>query len=114
MHGCVSRLLALLHLRYGRLGIYLTLRALCIYVFSSYFHVIRFSHFVLILGVGRLPLLHPVNREAVTRTHFMLFYVFSIFSSHTPLSFERESRQKRFSFSATREAAKWYRCEDSA
>jgi len=35
------------------------------------------------------------------------FYVFSIFSSHTPLSFERESRRKRFSYSATREAAKW-------
>ena len=64
------------------------------------------------LGVSRLPLLHPVNREAVIRTHFMhtflcYFYVFYIFPSHTPLSFERESRQKRFSYSATREAAKW-------
>ena len=35
------------------------------------------------------------------------FYVFSLFSSHTPLPFERKSRQKRFSYSATREAAKW-------
>ena len=101
--GDVSRSLAPLHFRYGRLGIYFTLRALCLYVLSI------LSSF---LGVSRLPLLHPVNREAVIRTHFMhtvlcYFYVFYIFPSHTPLSFERESRQKRFSYSATREAAKW-------
>ena len=42
---------------------------------------------------------------------FSVFYFhifcFLFFFSHTPLSFERESRQKRFSYSATREAAKW-------
>ena len=100
--GDVSRSLAPLHFRYGRLGIYFTLRALCLYVLSI------LSSF---LGVGRLPLLHSVNREAVTRTFYAhilcYFYVFSLFSSHTPLSFERESRRKRFSYSATREAAKW-------
>ena len=101
--GDVSHSLALLHFRYGRLGLYFTLRALCLYVLSI------LSSF---LGVSRLPLLHPVNREAVIRTHFMhtflcYFYAFYIFPSHTPPSFERESRQKRFSYSATREAAKW-------
>ena len=54
-----------------------------------------------------------------TRPYFLWFHssIFSVFYfhifcflfffSHTPLSFERESRQKRFSYSATREAAKW-------
>ena len=55
-------------------------------------------------GVGRLHTLYPVNREAVPLVHISCFL---FFSSHTPLSFERESRQKRFSYSATREAAKW-------
>ena len=97
--GDVSRSLAPLHCRYGRLGIYFTLRALCLYVLSI------LSSF---LGVSRLPLLHPVNREAVIRTHFyVIFMSFIFFPSHTPLSFERESRQKQFSYSATREAAKW-------
>ena len=110
--GAVSRL-PLRPCRSGRLGVYF-LYALSVYIFSISFPVISFSIFVLILGVARLRSLHPVNREAVTRTHFCYFYVFSVFSSHTPLSVERESRQKRFSYSATREAAKWYRCEDSA
>ena len=55
-------------------------------------------------GVGRLHTLYPVNREAVPLVHI---FCFLSFFSHTPLSFERESRQKRFSYSATREAAKW-------
>ena len=55
-------------------------------------------------GVGRLHTLYPVNREAVPLVHI---FCFLFFFSHTPLSFERESRQKRFSYSATREAAKW-------
>ena len=55
-------------------------------------------------GVGRLHTLYPVNREAVPLVHI---FCFVFFFSHTPLSFERESRQKRFSYSATREAAKW-------
>ena len=55
-------------------------------------------------GVGRLHTLYPVNREAVPLVHI---FCFLFFFSHTPLSFERESRQKRFTYSATREAAKW-------
>jgi len=72
-----------------------------------------FSISVLILGVGRLPMLNPVNREAVPLVHTFYMYVYVLVIFHTPLSFERESRQKRFSCSATREAAKWGKCENN-
>ena len=55
----VSRLLAMLHLRYGRLRSHLTLRAL----------YLCFLLFVLIVGVARLPMMTPVNREAVPLVH---------------------------------------------
>ena len=80
----VSRLLAMLHLRYGRLRSHLTLRAL----------YLCFLLFVLIVGVARLPMLNPVNREAVPLVHTIyLFMCCVFFSSHTPLSFERESSE---------------------
>ena len=115
----VSRLLAMLHLRYGRLRSHLTLRAL--YLCSLLF--------VLIVGVARLPMLNPVNREAVPfvhtlriflsirthtlRTFFVVYFLFTlriffvVYFLFTLLYLSRESRQKRFSNSATREAAKW-------
>ena len=56
------------------------------------------------LGVGRLPLLHPVNREAVTRTHFMhTFYVIlcvlSFLFTHSSIFRERESSETILLFS---------------
>ena len=77
-------------------------------LFSSVFLLVTpmpsiWPHF----GVGRLHALYPVNREAVPLVHTFCIFCFLFFFSHTPLSFERESRQKRFSYSATREAAKW-------
>ena len=95
----VSRLLAMLHLRYGRLRSHLTLRAL--YICSLLF--------VLIVGVARLPMLNPVNREAVPLVHTLYVLCVVYFSLHTLLYLSRKSRQKRFSYSATREAAKWSR-----
>ena len=102
----VSRLLAPLHLRYGRLSSHLTLRAiyLCFYLYLLVPTFILYfcPHF----GVGRLHVLHPVNREAVPLIHtFCIFAVF-YFSLHTLLYLSRESRQKRSSYSATREAVK--------
>ena len=86
----VSRLLAMLHLRYGRLRSHLTLRAL----------YLCFLLFVLIVGVARLPMLNPVNREAVPLVHTIyLFMCCVFFSSHTPLSFERESSETILLFS---------------
>ena len=106
----VSRLLAMLHPRYGRLRSHLTLRAL--YLCSLLF--------VLIVGVARLPMLNPVNREAVPFVHtlrifFVVYFLFTlriffvVYFLFTLLYLSRESRQKRFSNSATREAAKWGR-----
>ena len=55
-----------------------------------------------ILSTGRR--FHSSIFSVVPLVHI---FCFLFFFSHTPLSFERESRQKRFSYSATREAAKW-------
>ena len=96
----VSRLLAMLHLRYGRLRSHLTLRAL----------YLCFLLFVLIVGVARLPMLNPVNREAVPFVHTLRIF-FVVYFLFTLLYLSRESRQKRFSNSATREAAKWGRAK---
>ena len=86
----VSRLLAMLHLRYGRLRSHLTLRAL----------YLCFLLFVLIVGVARLPMLNPVNREAVPLVHTLYVFMCCVFfSSHTPLSFERESSETILLFS---------------
>jgi len=81
--GAVSRL-PLRPCRSGRLGVSF-LYALSVYIFSISFPVISFSIFVLILGVAWLRLLHPVNREAVTRTHFFVISMCSLFSLHTLL-----------------------------
>ena len=93
----VSRLLALLHLRYGRLSSHLTLRAVYLsfylYLFVTTFVLYFCSHF----GVGRLHVLHPVNREAVPLVHTVC--IFFVFYSHTPLSFERESSETVLLFS---------------
>ena len=89
-------------------------RSLSICCLSSYFHVIRFSIFVLILGVGRLPLLHPVNREAVTRTHFMLFLcVLYFLFSHSSIFRERESSETILLFSDSG-GSEVEPCEDGA
>ena len=86
----VSRLLAMLHPRYGRLRSHHTLRVL--YLCSLLF--------VLIVGVAWLPMLNPVNREAVPLVHTIyLFMCCVFFSSHTPLSFERESSETILLFS---------------
>ena len=90
----VSRLLAMLHLRYGRLRSHLTLRAL----------YLCFLLFVLIVGVARLPMLNPVTREAVPFVHTLcifcvVYFLFTLrilcclFSLHPPLSFEGESSE---------------------
>ena len=107
--GDVSRSLAPLHFRYGRLGIYFTLRALCLYVLSI------LSSF---LGVGRLPLLHPVNREAVTRTFyahiFMLFLCVLYFSfTYSSIFRERESSETILLFSDSG-GSEVEPCEDGA
>ena len=101
----VSRLLAMLHLRYGKLGSHLTVPDFCLclylYLLVTTFVFSFCPHF----GVGRLHVLHPVNMEAVPLVHtFCIFCVF-YFSLHTLLYLSRKSRQKRSSYSATREAA---------
>ena len=63
----------------------ISLYALSVYIFSISFLFISFSIFALILCVARLHLLHPVNREAVTRTHFFVISMCSLFSLHTLL-----------------------------
>ena len=79
----VSRLLAMLHLRYGRLRSHLTLRAL----------YLCFLLFVLIVGVARLPMLNPVNREAVPLVHTLCIYVLCIFLfTHSSIFRERVVR----------------------
>ena len=111
----MSRLLAMLHFRYGRLGSYLTLLALCMCLYF-YFLVIPFVfYFCPYFGCWRAAFAASCQQGGgSTRTHFCYFLCSLFFSSQTPLFFERESRQKRFSYSATREAAKWDRCEDGA
>ena len=114
----VSRLLALLHLRYGRLSSHLTLCAVYLY-FYFYLLVTTFVlYFCPHFGVDRLHVLHPVNREAVLLVHTVFgdfgdfgvsfvstvagrlyFLCFLSFSSHTPLSFERESSETILLFS---------------
>ena len=90
--GAVSRL-QLRPCRSGRLGVYF-LYALSVYIFSISFPVISFSIFVLILGVAWLRLLHPVNREAVTRTHFLLFLcVLCFLFTHSSICGEEESSE---------------------
>ena len=56
--------------------------------------------FVLIVGVAWLHMMNPVNREAVPLVHTIyLFMCCVFFSSHTPLSFERESSETILLFS---------------
>ena len=86
----VSRLLAMLYPRYGRLRTHHTLRVL----------YLCFLLFVLIVGVAWLHMMNPVNREAVPLVHTIyLFMCCVFFSSHTPLSFERESSETILLFS---------------
>ena len=86
----VSRLLAMLYPRYGRLRTHHTLRVL----------YLCFLLFVLIVGVARLPMLNPVNREAVPLVHTLYVFMCCVFfSSHTPLSFEKESSETILLFS---------------
>ena len=86
----VSRLLTMLHPRYGRLRTHHTLR----------FLYLCFLLFVLIVGVAWLHMMNPVNREAVPLVHTIyLFMCCVFFSSHTPLSFERESSETILLFS---------------
>ena len=86
----MSRLLAMLHSRYGTLGLYLTLRALCICVLSSYFHVIRFSIFVLIFGCCTAALAASCQQGGGHSHTFLLFFMCSLFSLHTLLYLSRE------------------------
>ena len=84
----VSRLLAMLHLRYGRLRSHLTLHAfyLCSLFLSSFW-------------CWPASCADSCQQEGgSTRTHFLCFYVLFI-SSHTPLSFERESPETILLFS---------------
>ena len=93
----------MLHLRYGRLRSHLTLRAL----------YLCFLLFVLIVGVARLPMLNPVNREAVPLVHTLYVCMCCVFfSSHTPLSFEKESSETILLFSDSG-GSEVEPCEDS-
>ena len=95
----VYRLLAMLHLRYGRLGSHLTLRAFCLCLYL-YLLVTNFVFsFCPHYGVGRLHVLHPVNREAVPLVHALCIFCVFCFSLFTLLSFERESSETILLFS---------------
>ena len=83
----VSRLLAMLHLRYGRLGLYLTLRALCMCLYSYFFIIPFVFYFCPHFGCC---LLHPVNREAVPLVHIFVIFCVLYFSLHTLLYLSRE------------------------
>ena len=66
-----------------------------------------------IVGVARLPMLNPVNREAVPLVHTIyLFMCCVFFSSHTPLSFERELLETILLFSDSG-GSEVEPCEDS-
>ena len=72
-----------------------------------------FLLFVLIVGVARLPMLNPVNREAVPLVHTLYVFMCCVFfSSHTPLSFERESSETILLFSDSG-GSEVEPCEDS-
>ena len=79
----VSRLLAILHPRYGRLRSHLTLRAFYVCFYLCLLVTTFVLYFCPHFGVGRLHVLNPVNREAVPLVHaFCVFYVLFIFT-HT-------------------------------
>ena len=88
----VSRLLAMLHLHYRRLHSHLTLRAvyLCFYLYLlvTTFVLYFCPHF----GVGRLHVMHPVNREAVPLVHTLCVFVFFFLFTHSSIFRERDVR----------------------
>ena len=95
----VSGLLALLHLRYGRLRSHLTLRAvyLCFYL-SLRCHVCS----LFLSSFWCWPAACAASCQqggGSTRTHCLYFLCFLLFSSHTSLSFERESLETILLFS---------------
>lgn len=83
--GDVSRSLALLHFRYGRLGVYFILRALCLYVLSilSSFWVLD-GCLCCILSTGRRSFAH------ILCTHFYVIFMCFIFFLHILLYLSRE------------------------
>ena len=77
-----------------------------VFVSLSYIHIV----YGLILVLSDVS--HSVNREAVPLVHTLCIVCFLFFSSHTPLSFERESSETILLFSDSGGSEVGW-CEDS-